>query len=118
MRESFRTSDIFARLGGDEFAAPLTHSGADRIRAQARRFEASLKSRYTSTGLPYFIEFSYGLVAYDPRKHDSTEDMLGEADGALYENNKEQAESAVNFFARQLAHQSWGRCRYPGLYVE
>ena len=88
MRESFRTSDIFARLGGDEFVVLLTKSGPDVIQKILKRFEDSVKSRCASTSLPYFIEFSYGLVNYDPLKHESIEDMLNEADSAMYENKK------------------------------
>ena len=88
MRESFRTSDIFARIGGDEFVALLTNSSADQIQALISRFEASLRSRCTSASLSYFIEFSFGLVAYEPLKHDSVEDMLNDADKAMYENKK------------------------------
>jgi diguanylate cyclase (GGDEF)-like protein len=88
MRASFRTSDIFARLGGDEFVALLTNSGADQIQELLGRFKASLKSRCASACLPYFIEFSFGLVVYEPLKHESVEDMLNEADKAMYENKK------------------------------
>lgn len=88
MRESLRTSDIFARLGGDEFVVLLTNSGPDIIQEILKRFEDSVKSRCVSTSLPYFIEFSYGLVNYDPLKHESIEDMLNEADSAMYENKK------------------------------
>lgn len=93
MRESFRASDIFARLGGDEFVALLTNSGAGQISEQIKRFEASLKARCASAGLPYSIEFSYGLVAYEPLQHESIEDMLHEADSAMYESKKKKQKS-------------------------
>lgn len=92
MRESFRTSDIFARLGGDEFVALLTNIGAEQIHELIQRFDASLRSRCASTCLPHFIEFSYGVVAYEPLKHKSIEDMLNEADSAMYENKKNKSQ--------------------------
>jgi diguanylate cyclase (GGDEF)-like protein len=88
MRQSFRSSDIFARLGGDEFVALLTNSAADQIENLIKRFEVALSSRSASTGFPYSIDFSYGLVAYEPLKHESVEDMLQEADRAMYEDKK------------------------------
>lgn len=88
MRESFRASDIFARLGGDEFVVLVTNCAADRIQEIIQRFETAVKACCTSTQLPYFIGFSYGLVHYDALRHESIEDMLNEADSAMYENKK------------------------------
>lgn len=84
MRESFRTSDLFARLGGDEFVALLTNVNSDAINDLIGRFDTALKARCAELALPYTIEFSYGLVAYEPLKHSSIEDMLHEADRAMY----------------------------------
>ncbi|ABN61513.1 sensor domain-containing diguanylate cyclase [Shewanella baltica] len=88
MMGSFRTSDIFARLGGDEFVVLLTNTSTEGIQQLIVRFKASLRSRCTSDCLPYFIEFSFGFVDYEPLKHESIEDMLIEADKAMYENKK------------------------------
>jgi len=88
MMRSFRTSDIFARLGGDEFVVLLTNTSTEGIQQLIVRFKASLRSRCTSDCLPYFIEFSFGFVDYEPLKHESIEDMLIEADKAMYENKK------------------------------
>lgn len=85
MRESFRTSDLFARLGGDEFVALLTNVTIVAVKAVMDRFDQAVKSRCASLDLPYSIEFSYGVVSYEPLKHASIEDMLHEADGAMYE---------------------------------
>lgn len=93
MRESFRISDIFARLGGDEFVVLVTNSGSDLIKEIIKRFEYSIKSHCASNNLPYFIDFSYGLVHYDPLKHESIEDMLNEADGVMYENKKSKRQA-------------------------
>jgi diguanylate cyclase (GGDEF)-like protein len=96
MRESFRSSDIFARLGGDEFVALLTNSNRKQIAELMVRFDAALKDRCTSAGLPYSIHFSYGLIDYDPLKHASIEDMLKDADSKMYEKklSKRRAEGA------------------------
>ncbi|MDT3337314.1 sensor domain-containing diguanylate cyclase [Shewanella sp. SP1S1-7] len=88
MMGSFRTSDIFARLGGDEFVVLLTNTSTEGIQQLIVRFKTSLRSRCTSDCLPYFIEFSFGFVDYEPLKHESIEDMLIEADKAMYENKK------------------------------
>ncbi len=86
MRESFRTSDLFARLGGDEFVALLINVEEAVISELINRFDKALQSRVTALHLPYAIQFSHGIVAYEPLKHESVEDMLREADVKMYEN--------------------------------
>ena len=53
----------------------------------------SLRTPCTSTCLPYFIEFSYGFVVYEPLKHESIEDVLNEADSAMYKNKEFKRQS-------------------------
>jgi diguanylate cyclase (GGDEF)-like protein len=94
MRESFRTSDLFARLGGDEFVALLTNVNARAIQDLVGQFTDRLQAHCTKLSLPYEIGFSYGLVTYEPLKHASIEDMLHEADGAMYVNKREKTNEA------------------------
>lgn len=91
MRESFSTSDLFARLGGDEFVALLTNVNADEIDALIARFDTALQARCAALDLPYAIRFSHGFVSYEPLKHSSVEDMLHEADRAMYANKKDKS---------------------------
>ncbi|HBN14152.1 MAG: GGDEF domain-containing protein [Gammaproteobacteria bacterium] len=88
MRESFRTSDLFARLGGDEFVALLTNVSPANITEMMNQFASRLQANCDKLSLPYEIGFSYGLVTYEPLKHSSVEDMLHEADGAMYINKR------------------------------
>lgn len=93
MRETLRSSDIFARLGGDEFVALLTNVKVDQIDELIERFAASIRLRCASNSLPFSVEFSYGFVSYDPIKHESIEDMMNEADLAMYENKKSKSDA-------------------------
>lgn len=86
MQKSFRASDLFARLGGDEFVALLTNANDDIIQELINRFDKSLKSRVKELNLPYTLQFSHGIVAFDPLKHELVEDLLREADVKMYEN--------------------------------
>lgn len=86
MRKSFRTSDLFARLGGDEFVLLIINANDAMIPEVIDRFDKSLKSRVTELKLPYAVQFSHGIVAFDPLKHELVEDMLREADVKMYEN--------------------------------
>lgn len=82
--ESFRTSDVFGRLGGDEFVALLSNTSASVVQELIARVRDSLQHRCENLGLPYAIQFSYGSIAFDPVRHATVEDLLQEADAAMY----------------------------------
>lgn len=84
MRDSFRNSDIFARLGGDEFVALLTNLRQPEVQLVIERFEHDLRERCVKLGLPYRVNFSHGLIAYEPLQHASVEELIQEADRAMY----------------------------------
>ncbi len=86
MRDSFRNSDIFARMGGDKFVALLTNIKTVNIKDLIHRFETSLRERCVNLGLPYSVRFSYGIIAYDPERHTNIEELMQEADKAMYAN--------------------------------
>jgi diguanylate cyclase (GGDEF)-like protein len=94
MRESFRTSDLFARIGGDEFVALMTNVNTDAIKEKIEHFDHALKQRCGTLELPYTIRFSYGVVPYEPLRHASVEDMLHEADSAMYENKRAKSSAS------------------------
>jgi len=84
MRESFRTCDIFARVGGDEFVLLLTNSDPSEAANIIEKFKLAIERQCAEYGLPYVIRFSWGQVQYEPLKHTCIEDMLHEADSAMY----------------------------------
>ena len=93
MSASFRTSDIYARLGGDEFVALLSNTADGVVQELVERFRAVLNARRHKFYLPYAIEFSYGVITFNPLRHSSVEDLLKEADVAWYENKAEKRKS-------------------------
>lgn len=84
LSESFRASDIYARLGGDEFVALISNTSDAVMQQLIARFQSQLQTRCDKLGLPYAIQFSHGVIAFDPLKHAGVEDMLQEADAAMY----------------------------------
>lgn len=83
-----RDSDTGGRLGGDEFVLLLTE--ADEMHAQdvVHRLNTHLTSRCNAvTGLQH-LSISCGIVAYSLQRHNSVEDILDDADSAMYRNKK------------------------------
>lgn len=84
LRIAFRESDVIGRLGGDEFVALLTGSNHIETSAIMGRLQEILDERNTTLQRGYDLRFSVGLVEYDPESQQSVEDLLAEADKAMY----------------------------------
>ncbi|MEM7363889.1 MAG: sensor domain-containing diguanylate cyclase [Pseudomonadota bacterium] len=86
MLQVFRDSDVVARLGGDEFCVLLTGTNAEGVEKPLANLAAAIHEE--NLNLPYDIEYSVGTVSFDKRRHRSIDDMLAEADNAMYEDKQ------------------------------
>jgi diguanylate cyclase (GGDEF)-like protein len=85
MKNILRDSDLFARLGGDEFVLLLTNTSAMLAEDVIARFRRALDQYNQQAGRGYDIAFSYGIVEFDPAKHDSVAALLAAGDALMYE---------------------------------
>jgi diguanylate cyclase (GGDEF)-like protein len=85
MRDVVRSGDTIARLGGDEFAVivPL-FDGQAITDALAQRFIAALREPYHIDGEASRIGASIGIALF-PEHGTTIDDLLRQADAALYE---------------------------------
>lgn len=86
MKNTFRASDVCARFGGDEFIVLLTDGEQQAATQAINRFAKNLISISKHLDLPYRITFSHGIVKYDHNKHIDIEQLIDEADHAMYKN--------------------------------
>ena len=91
MQQVFRESDVIGRLGGDEFVVMLTDSDQEQINNILNRFKQAITETNQAIDKPYNIEFSAGVAsfAYDTDK--SLEEMIEQADAAMYAQKQDQA---------------------------
>jgi diguanylate cyclase (GGDEF)-like protein len=78
-----RETDIIGRIGGDEFGVILVQSDVAAALAKAASLAESIESAPIACGewlIP--LRASYGVRQIDP--HQSAEQVLAEADGAMY----------------------------------
>ncbi len=84
LKECVRPGDIVARLGGDEFGIILDRLGdvteATRV---AERIHQVLRDPFDIQGLEVFITTSIG-IAVGSREYERPEDLLRDADTAMY----------------------------------
>ena len=88
LRQTFRDSDIVARLGGDEFvilAPDISARGSDSIIGHLRenllRYNEQRKHSYQ-------LALSIGAVRVDPNTDSTIEELIAQADVAMYEHKR------------------------------
>jgi diguanylate cyclase (GGDEF)-like protein/PAS domain S-box-containing protein len=79
-----RLSDSLCRLGGDEFLMVLPECKIEEAEVLWSRVETSLKTANKATGRIYRIEVSHGFAQYEPGKHTTVDQLIAEADAAMY----------------------------------
>jgi diguanylate cyclase (GGDEF)-like protein len=88
LEATFRDSDIIARLGGDEFAVLAISNTPDGGNLLLERLKSNFGAFNVRERLPYNLNVSLGLVRFDPDRIATLEDLLKEADQAMYENKR------------------------------
>jgi diguanylate cyclase (GGDEF)-like protein/PAS domain S-box-containing protein len=83
--ERLRETDVFARLGGDEFAVLLPHAGTNEAQTVAAKLLGAIEDECaTVVGGVRRITVSIGITAFDLCGSQTAEDILGDADVAMY----------------------------------
>src|SRR5215213_1580035 len=87
LNRSFRGSDIIARLGGDEFTILVTDLNASKEEAITRLNE-NLKAYNASEARGHKLAFSIGVATLEPERMTCFEELLEQADQAMYEQKR------------------------------
>lgn len=90
MRSVFRESDVIGRLGGDEFVCMLTDADDEQITVILDRFKTEMDAMNKAINKPYLIEYSFGVKSFPYDTEQSLEEMVAEADAAMYERKKDR----------------------------
>jgi diguanylate cyclase (GGDEF)-like protein len=85
----FRESDTIARLGGDEFVVLLTDTTPAASELAIARLRTWIDEDNKKVARGYEITFSVGWVEFNPSKHECIDDLLVDADAAMYRNKGE-----------------------------
>lgn len=88
LRRTYRSADIIARLGGDEFTAFPLEAGLDLADLLLTRLQESIKAHNRETPRPYALSLSVGVGRFDPADCQTMEQLLSEADRALYQQKR------------------------------
>jgi len=84
LHAAFRTSDIIARLGGDEFVALCPNTGPEAAPALLEALEQHVGDANAGATVPWRLALSAGIAAFDPQGSVTLEELIREADVAMY----------------------------------
>ena len=87
LNRSFRSSDIIARLGGDEFTVLVTDLNTNKEEA-IKRLNENLKAYNASETCSHKLAFSIGVATLEPERMTCFEELLEQADQAMYEQKR------------------------------
>jgi diguanylate cyclase (GGDEF)-like protein len=101
IQKSLRESDTLARLGGDEFVILLEDiEQKNYANLVAERLQQELKRPFMVNGKEVFAPSSFGVVK-DTKDYDLPEDIIRDADSAMY-HAKEKGRSQYKVFDKKL----------------
>lgn len=82
---SMRKNDLVCRFGGEEFAIILPHTDLENARQQCGRLRETVAAtpfRFQSTLI--YVTISIGIASFDPAESLGPEELIANADKALY----------------------------------
>lgn len=86
LRASLRDADVLARMGGDEFVAYAMDQGPPP--ALLSRLQRALDAFNQSRQRPYQLSLSVGMVPCDPAAEPTLNELIQQADLAMYEHKR------------------------------
>jgi len=98
--KNFRDADVVARLGGDEFCVLCTEIEEIDIPIMLQRLQDQIDEWNAQPEHKGKLGFSSGTVVFDTNRHATIDELIHDADQAMYRNKRDQQRkdsSASNF---------------------
>lgn len=95
LKTSLRNGDIIGRIGGDEFVAFALLNSQQSADLIANRIHKRLADMNESSDKPYYIEASIGIVDFICHPDVDIQNLIKQADSALYENKSHKRASVL-----------------------
>lgn len=97
LRSNTRKSNICGRFGGEEFITIITHADQDDVMLAIERIRHSFEQqRFDVGGRTFTTTVSFGVAGFEGKEAPSLEELINEADQALY-SAKEKGRNRIEF---------------------
>lgn len=88
--KTFRESDVVARIGGDEFAVLVTGVTGPEVHLVFARLDERIARCNRKFPDQYPLQYSAGVVTFDPQRHQDLDGLLRNADQSMYESKRDR----------------------------
>ncbi len=95
LKATFRRSDIIARLGGDEFAVLALEASGESSELLLERLRERFREFNLASREPYQLSVSIGMARHDGSMRIRLEDLVSEADNAMYEEKRSKRKAVL-----------------------
>jgi two-component system cell cycle response regulator len=99
LRTTYRSADIVARLGGDEFAVFPLEASNECAELLLERLRKNLETYNAESSTGWKLSMSAGIARLDATKCETVQQLLEEADQALYEQKRVRRGAKSNHMA-------------------
>jgi diguanylate cyclase (GGDEF)-like protein len=90
LKQTFRESDILARIGGDEFVVLAVNTEGANATILVAHLQDALQAFNRTGALPYALSLSLGTALFTPDAPVTPEQLLTQADSAMYTVKKDK----------------------------
>lgn len=94
LTQTFRESDIIGRLGGDEFVVLLVDATETDVESMRSRLQANADADNLQHASQPAIAFSLGIIRAHPDSAITMEELLSQADRAMYKHKQRRRHTA------------------------
>ena len=94
LTETFRDSDVVGRLGGDEFVVLMVDATESDLDSMKVRLQSNVDAHNLQSVGGYALSFSLGVIRVDMNSTISMEELLSQADAAMYKHKQSRKRTA------------------------
>ena len=82
--DTFRDSDVIGRMGGDEFVAMIADATEGDLASIQERLQSNIDEYNLQAAPGHAMAFSLGVIRVEPQSTITMEELLAQADAAMY----------------------------------
>lgn len=94
LTDTFRDSDVVGRLGGDEFVVLIIDASESDVINMQERLQSNVEAYNLQAENGRALAFSLGVIRVDRNSTITMEDLLAEADSAMYKHKQSRKSTA------------------------
>jgi diguanylate cyclase (GGDEF)-like protein len=94
LTDTFRDSDVVGRLGGDEFVALIADATESDLTSIQTRLQSNVDEHNVRSPAGQALSFSLGVIRVEPQSTIAMEELLSEADAAMYKHKLSRKRTA------------------------